>query len=201
VVNDQSLGILLLADVGLVGVQQGIWRAVSEVNKGNEVTLGVDYTLIRSDVMISTLAQLHNIGVSIRVHESKLISSDFLENIRSFGWRFDPEFEIYLADDDGISFLDLDEIVLVSNDGKASIFHSKVKIEILDRNSFGTFIESSISMQQKKYYSKYFVIRDLLLSTVIQKEFKACFCLDDQFHALNGRVELDSSSYKEKLSE
>ncbi len=198
-VSDQSLGILLLADVGLVGVQQGIWRAVSEINKGNKVTLGVDYTLIQNDVIISTLARLQNIGISIRIHEFKLISSDFLEDTRSFGWRFDPEFEIYLADDDGISFLDLDEIVLVSNDGNASIFHTKVRIEILDRIAFGAFNESSISMQQRKYYSKYLAIRDLLISTLIQKEFKTCFCLDNQFHVLKGRVELDPSSYKGKV--
>lgn len=198
-VDDESLGILLLADVGLAGVQQGIWRAVSEVNKGNEVTLGVDYTLIRKGAMISTLARLQNIGVSIRIHEFKLISSHFLENVRNFGWRFDSDLEIYLADDDGISFLDLDKIVLITNDGNASIFHPKVKIEILDRGTFGTFNESLISMQQISYYSKYFAIRDLLRSTVIHKEFKACFCFDNQFHVLNERVELDPSAYKGKV--
>jgi hypothetical protein len=196
---NKSLGIILLADVGLPGMQQGIWRTITEVNNGNKVTLGVDYTLIRSDVMISTLARLQNIGVSVRVHEFKLISSDFLEDIRSFGWRFEKNIEILLADDDGISFLDLDEIVLISNDVDTSIFHSKVKVEILDKGAFGMFNESLILMQERNYYSKYFVIRDLLLSAVIQKEFKTCFCLDDYFHTLKESVELDPSSCKEKV--
>ena len=188
---DKSLGIILLADVGLLGMQQGIWRTITEVNKGNKVTFGVEYTLVRSDVMISTLARLQNIGVSVRVYEFKSISSDFLEDIRSVGWKFEKNIEINLADDDGISFLDLDEIILISNDVDTSIFHSKVKIEILDKGAFGMINESSISMQERHYYSKYFVIRDLLLSAAIQKEYNICFCLDNYFHALKGRVELD----------
>lgn len=198
VVNKQSLGVLLLPDVGLDGLQQGIWRVISEVNKGNKVTLGVDYTLIRSDLAISTLGRLQNIGVSIRIHEYKLFASEFLEDIRSLGWRLDTECEIYLADDDGISFLDLDEIALISKNENASIFHPKVNLEIINSSVFGAFNEYSTSIEQKNYYSKYLVIRDVLVSAIIEKEVKACFCLASHFHTLNEKVELDVSKYKEK---